>query len=71
MNLQGDAMTRAAQIAANAIKQKLRDEGCKATDERMYGLRNRIGGMDPRFFGNPKDFSGPTRVHTFHTFHFL
>jgi len=37
------AMTLAAQMAVGALKQKLRDQGCRATDERMYGLRSAIG----------------------------
>jgi hypothetical protein len=38
------AMTLAAQMAVRELKQKLRDEGCKATDERMHGLRSAIAG---------------------------
>jgi hypothetical protein len=38
IKIDADAMTRARQIATSELKQKLRDEGCRATDERMYGL---------------------------------
>ena len=42
-NITAAAFTRAAQIAVQELKQKLRDEGCRATDERMYGLGKAIG----------------------------
>jgi hypothetical protein len=43
MNLQADAMTRAAQIATNAIKTKWRDEGRKLSDFRTSDHRKAIG----------------------------
>jgi hypothetical protein len=43
MNLQADAMTRAAQIATNAIKSKWRDEGRKLSDFRISDHRKAIG----------------------------
>ena len=43
MNLQADAMTRATQIAANAIKTKWRDEGRKLSDFRISDHRKAIG----------------------------
>jgi hypothetical protein len=43
MNLQADAMTRAAQIATNAMKSKWRDEGGKLSDFRTSDHRKAIG----------------------------
>jgi hypothetical protein len=40
-NLLADAMTRSVQKATDALKQKLRAEGCRATDKRMYEVRAR------------------------------
>jgi hypothetical protein len=40
-DLLADAMTRSVQKATNALKQKLRAEGCRATDPRMYEVRTR------------------------------
>jgi hypothetical protein len=42
MNLQADAMTRATQIATNAIKSKWRDEGRKLSDFRISDHRKRL-----------------------------
>jgi len=44
-NLTADAMTRAAQLAAQELKLKLRDEGRRQTDPAMYGLRSAIGDL--------------------------
>ncbi len=41
-NLQAAAMTLAAQMALRELREKLRDEGCRASDPRMYGLGKAI-----------------------------
>jgi len=43
-NLQAAAMTLAAQMTVRELKQKLRDEGCRANDPRMYGLGRAVVG---------------------------
>jgi len=47
-NLRADAMTRAAQIAAGALKTKWRDEGRKLSDFRISDHRKAIGELSRR-----------------------